>query len=140
MDVNKSLEIEILSPEGLIYKGSASEVVIPTLEGEIGVLPGHIPLIAEVSEGEITVTPGSKAVAFAVIGGFLEVLENKVSVLADYAVRSDEIESLKAEEARRRAETLLKEKHGRREFAYLERDLRKSLMELKISQKYRKKR
>ena len=140
MDVNKSLEIEILSPEGLIYKGSASEVVIPTLEGEIGVLPGHIPLIAEVSEGEITVNPGSKAVAFAVIGGFLEVLENKVSVLADYAVRSDEIESLKAEEARRRAETLLKEKHGRREFAYLERDLRKSLMELKISQKYRKKR
>lgn len=138
MDAIRSLAIEILSPEGLIYKDSAAEIVIPTVEGEIGVLPGHIPLIAEISEGEIIVNPGAGALSFAVIGGFLEVLNDKVSVLADYAVRSEEIESLKAEEARKRAEALLKEKHGRREFAYLERDLKKSIMELKISRSRRK--
>jgi len=138
VDAIRSLAIEILSPEGLIYKDSAAEIVIPTVEGEIGVLPGHIPLIAEISEGEIIVNPGAGALSFAVIGGFLEVLNDKVSVLADYAVRSEEIESLKAEEARKRAEALLKEKHGRREFAYLERDLKKSIMELKISSSRRK--
>jgi len=138
VDAIRSLAIEILSPEGLIYKDSAAEIVIPTVEGEIGVLPGHIPLIAEISEGEIIVNPGAGALSFAVIGGFLEVLNDKVSVLADYAVRSEEIESLKAEEARKRAEALLKEKHGRREFAYLERDLKKSIMELKISRSRRK--
>ncbi len=140
MDANKVLNIEILSPEGLIYKDTAGEIMIPTVQGEIGILPGHISLIAKVSEGEIKINAGDKSVFFTVIGGFLEVLNDKVSVLADHAVRSEEIESQKAEEARNRAETLLKEKHGKREFAYLEKDLRRSIVELKISQKYKKKR
>ena len=140
MDANKVLTLEILSPEGLIYKDTAEEVMVPTVQGEIGILPGHISLIAKVSEGEIKVNSAGKSSFFTVIGGFLEVLDDKVCVLADHAVRSEEIETQKAEEARGRAEALLKEKHGKREFAYLEKDLRRSIVELKISQKYKKKR
>jgi len=137
---NSKLNLEILSPEGRIFDDAASEVIIPTVEGEIGVLPGHIPLIAQIAEGEIRVMNEGNPVNFAVAGGFLEVLENKVTILANFAIRSEEIESQKAEEARQRAEALLKEKHGKREFAYLERDLKKYLTELKISHKYKKKR
>jgi F-type H+-transporting ATPase subunit epsilon len=134
------LSLEILSPEGRVYKDSADEVIIPTVQGEIGVLPGHVALIAKLSEGEIRASSGGKAASFAVIGGFVEIRENKVSVIADYAIRSEFIESQKAEEARKRAVESLKEKTGARESANLEKDLKRAIMELKIAQKYKKKR
>ena len=115
-------------------------MVIPTAGGELGILPGHMSLIAKVAEGEIRVSSEGKTQSFTVIGGFMEVLNDSVSVLADHAVRSEEIESQKAEESRTRAEALLKEKRSGREFAHIEKDLRKAVVELKISQKYRKKR
>lgn len=139
METGKLLNLEILSPEGLVYAGAAAEIVIPTVQGEIGVLPGHIALIAKVSEGEITVKRGDKDLSFAVFGGFIEVLNDKVSILADYAARSGAIESGKAEEARERAAKMLQEKHSKREFSYLEKDMKKAIFELKMSQKFKRK-
>ena len=140
MDANKALSLEILSPEGRVYSDTASEVVIPTVQGEIGVLPGHIPLIAKVSEGEVRVKADGKTISFAVFGGLIEVLNDKVSILADYAARAEGIQSVKAEEARARAANMLKEKHSKREFSYLEKDLKRAMFELKMSQKFKKKR
>jgi len=135
------MDIEILSPEGLIFKdGSVSEVIIPTVQGEIGVLPGHIPLIAQVSEGELKVNCAKGELSFAVFGGFIEVLNDKVVILADYAQRADDIQAQRAEDARLRAASMLKEKHSKREFAYLEKDLKRAMFELKMSDKFKKKR
>jgi F-type H+-transporting ATPase subunit epsilon len=135
------MEIEILSPEGSVYKASAvQEVIIPTEQGEIGVLAGHIPLIAKVSEGELMVKSSNSSVSFAVFGGFIEVLNDKVVILAEYAAKADSIQAEKAEEAKNRATEMLKEKHSKREFAYLENDLQRSIFELKMSQKFKKKR
>ena len=110
------------------------------MQGEIGVLPGHIPLIAKVSEGEVRVKADGKTISFAVFGGLIEVLNDKVSILADYAARAEGIQSVKAEEARARAANMLKEKHSKREFSYLEKDLKRAMFELKMSQKFKKKR
>jgi F-type H+-transporting ATPase subunit epsilon len=135
------MQIEILSPEGSIFKDSGvQEVIIPTVQGEIGVLSGHIPLIAQVSEGELKVKAGEKNLSFAVFGGFIEVLNDKVVILADYAQRADDIQAQKAEEAKLKAAAMLKEKHSKREFAFLEKDLKRAMFELKMSDKFKKKR
>ncbi len=132
------LHLQITTPERVIYADDVDEIVLPTPNGEIGVLPHHIPLMSLLSAGEIRIVRGTDTVLLAVSGGFIEVQPNKVVVLADTAERAEEIDEQRAEEARKRAEALLKEKRvDEQEFVALSAQMEKELARLKVVRKRR---
>jgi F-type H+-transporting ATPase subunit epsilon len=102
------LTLEIVTPEARVYSDTIDSVVIPTTDGEIGVMPGHIPLLTQVDHGELQVTKGGATVRLAVSGGFAQIIADKVSVLAEGAIQEDKIDEHAAEAAMKRAEDALK--------------------------------
>lgn len=98
------LTLEIVTPDARIYSDTIDSVVIPTVEGEVGVLPGHIPLLTQVEHGELRVTKGAETVSLAVSGGFAEVEGDRVHVLAEYAITEEKIDEKAVEAALKRAE------------------------------------
>jgi len=105
-----ALTLEIVTPEARVYSDTIETVVIPTMDGEIGILPGHIPLLTQVAAGELRVTKGGRTEHLAVGSGFAEVYGDRVSVLAESAITEEKIDLNAVEEARKRAEVALKEK------------------------------
>ncbi|HTW96651.1 MAG TPA: ATP synthase F1 subunit epsilon [Candidatus Methylomirabilis sp.] len=108
--MEKNIKFEIVTPEKTVLKEDVVEVTVPTEEGEVTILPHHAPLVAMLKPGVLVLkkADGQVDVAFTA-GGFLEVLRNKVVVLADTAERAAEIDLAKVEEARARAEKAMKE-------------------------------
>lgn len=108
--MDKIIKFEIVTPEKTVLKEDIVEVTVPTEEGEVTILPHHSPLIATLKSGVLILkkADGGTDVAF-IAGGFLEVLRNKVVVLADTAERAENIDEVKVEEARIRAEKNMKE-------------------------------
>ena len=100
-----TLHVELVSVERLLWSGDATMVIARTTEGELGVLPGHAPLLGELAPGGIVriQQEGGEELVFAVHGGFLSVTEDGISVLAELAERSDEIDVGRAEQALERA-------------------------------------
>lgn len=133
-----TLHLEIITPEKVILKEDVDEVTIPTTQGQIAVLPNHVGLLTQIKAGEIIAKKGGKEQFLAITGGFLEVSNDKVSILADYAVRSEDIEIAKAEEAKKRAEKLMQEKTGEKDFAAIETQFQRSILELKVAQRRKK--
>jgi len=130
------LHLEIITPEKKIFSDEVDMVVIPGSEGDLGILPHHIPLFTKIKPGEMKIKRGDKEEYLAITGGFVDVTgEGKVVVLADYAVKSTEIEIAKAEEAKKKAEEAMKDKKSVQNFAVAEADLRKALLELKIAKR-----
>lgn len=103
------LTLEIVTPESKVYSDTIDTVVIPTIEGEVGILPGHIPLLTQVEDGELRVTKGGVTQFLAVSGGFAEVESDCVRVLAEHAISEDRIDEKAVEEALKRAEAQLAE-------------------------------
>lgn len=103
------LTLEIVTPEARVYSDTIDTVVIPTVEGEIGVLPGHIPLLTQVEDGELRVTKGNQTEFLVIGGGFAQVEGDRVRVLAEHAINEEKIDEKAVEEALARAETQLKE-------------------------------
>ena len=101
------LQLEIVTPEKLAYQGEVDSVQLPGSEGELGVLPHHAPLISTLGAGELRLRKGSEDEYFAIVGGFLQVLPDKVVVMAETADLASEIDLEKAQEARRQAEQAL---------------------------------
>lgn len=134
----KKLHLEIITPEKIIFTDEVDTVIIPTTLGDVGILPDHTPLFSKIIPGEIMVRKDNRQYFLAVTGGFLEVLENNVNVLAEYAVRAEDIEAVKVEEAKKRAEKLMSEKITQREFVLAQAELQKALLELKVVRKRRK--
>lgn len=131
--------LEIISPEGTIFQADVDEVSLPTASGQITVLPHHTSLFTKLSEGEVEIKKDGKSTSIVINGGFLEIKNNIVNVLSDYAIRAESIEIAKAEEKMRKAKEQMKEKEGRREFVLAEKDLKKSILELKVAQKIKHK-
>jgi F-type H+-transporting ATPase subunit epsilon len=104
------LTLEIVTPEARVYSDTVDTVVIPTMEGEIGILPGHIPLVAQVGAGELRATKGGVTQLLVVGGGFAQVTGEKVSVLADSAINEEKIDEHAVEAAMKRAADALKSK------------------------------
>jgi F-type H+-transporting ATPase subunit epsilon len=98
------LLLEIVTPEKLAYSGEVDSVQLPGSEGELGVLPHHAPLISTLGAGELRLRTGGQEESFAIVGGFLQVLPDKVVVMAETADMASEIDLEKAQEARRDAE------------------------------------
>jgi F-type H+-transporting ATPase subunit epsilon len=103
------LTLEIVTPEARVYSDTIDTVVIPTVDGEIGILPGHIPLLTQVEHGELRVTKGSTTSFLAVGGGFVQVSGDKISVLAEHAITEEKIDEKAVETARHRAEQAIKD-------------------------------
>ncbi len=131
--------LEIITPTKLILREEVEEVIVPTLDGEIAILPNHIKLLTMITNGELIVKKNSKSTSYAITGGFLEVENNIVKILADYAIRADDIELAKVQEAHERAKKLMEERRGKENFAFAESELKRSLLELKLAKKYKPK-
>jgi F-type H+-transporting ATPase subunit epsilon len=101
------LTLEIVTPEARVYSDTIDSVVIPTVEGEVGILPGHIPLLTQVEHGELRVSKGSATELLAVSGGFAEIGGDVVRVLAEHAITENKIDEKAVEEALKRAEAEL---------------------------------
>jgi F-type H+-transporting ATPase subunit epsilon len=101
------LQLDIVTPEKLAYSDEVDEVIVPGSEGELGVLPHHAPLISTLGAGELRLKKGGAEEAFAIVGGFLQVLPDRVVVMAETADMASEIDLERAQEARRQAEQAL---------------------------------
>lgn len=131
------LSLKIATPERLVFEEEELESIsIPTEQGEITVLPGHIPLVTKVSPGEIVARKKGREYSLITTNGFLNLNnDGKIFVMADYAVRSEGVEVAKVQEAKKRAEEAMREKKSEKEFIIAEAELRKTLLELKVAQK-----
>jgi len=130
------LHLEIVTPESKTFEGEVESVVLPTQEGELGVLPGHVGLLAQLEPGELVVQQGGQMLHLAVGAGFIEVCNDRVAVLTDMAIREDDIDESAAEEAMRRAEEAMRSEklHGE-EHATVQASLQKSLAQLKVKRR-----
>lgn len=132
------LTVDILTPQTKVFSGEADEVIVPTVTGELGILPNHVSLLTQIMPGELRVKTGSKIQSIAILGGYLEVNKNQVNILGDYAVRAENIELAKAEQAKIRAEKAMTEKVSQEDLATLQGELRRSILELKVARRHRK--
>jgi len=132
------LSLEIITPEKVVYRDEVNEVVVPTASGEIAILPNHINLLTQINPGELIIKKRSSNQSLAITGGFLEVNNNKVSIVANYAVKADDIEVARAQEAKKRAEKIMSEKATDNELKIAQGELIKSILELKIATKHKR--
>lgn len=129
------LTVNVLTPQAQVFSGEAEEVLVPSVNGELGILPNHASLLTQVMPGEIQVKTGSKTQSIAIMGGYIEVNNNVVNILGDFAIRAEDIEIAKVEQAKDKAEKLKKEKISQEDLASIEADLRRSILELKVARK-----
>jgi F-type H+-transporting ATPase subunit epsilon len=127
------MHLEIVTAERVVLSDDVDQINAPTKDGRIGILPRHMPLLTLLAPGELDIIKNGEVTPFAVSGGFLEVLPNRVTILADTALRADEIDEARAEEARRRAEEIIAQRRSERETAEAEAELRRAMVELKVA-------
>jgi F-type H+-transporting ATPase subunit epsilon len=102
-----ALTLEIVTPEARVYSNTVDSVVVPTLTGEIGILPGHIPLLTQVVSGELRLMKDGKENILVVGKGFAQIESDKVSILAEHAITEEKIDEQAVEQALKRAQTEL---------------------------------
>lgn len=133
-----SIRLDIVTAERVVYSDDVDLVVAPGIEGQLGILPHHAPLMTILQVGELRVKKGREEFSLAISGGFLEVRPDRVIILADAAERAEEIDIARAEEAKRRAEEQLSHHPPEVDAARTEIALRRALTRLKIVEKRRK--
>ena len=133
------LTLEIVTPDARVYSDTIDNVVIPTVEGEVGILPGHIPLLTQVEHGELRVTKGTETLLLAVSGGFAEIEGDRVHVLAEHAISEEKIDEKLVEEALKRAEAELEDaKHlDPQQYEHLQSLIRYSGVQLAVKRRRR---
>ncbi|MBA7597856.1 ATP synthase epsilon chain [subsurface metagenome] len=133
------IKFEIVTAERDVYTDDVDVVIAPGIEGQLGILPNHAPLLTMLQPGELVVRKGGEETAIFVTGGFLEVMQNRVTVLADVAERAEEIDIEKAEEAKRRAEERLRLRPTEMDLAAAEVALRRALIRIKVAERRKRK-
>jgi F-type H+-transporting ATPase subunit epsilon len=135
------LNVDIVTAERLVLsEQGVDEVVVPGIEGELAVLPMHAPLLTMIKPGVMVIKRGSDETEMAITGGFLEVREDKVTILADAAERAEEIDVSRAEEARRRAEQQLERRDSEADLVSAAAQLQKALLRLRVAERSRRRR
>lgn len=132
-----TLKLEIVTPEAKIYSEDVDMVTLPGIDGEMGIYPLHVPLMTQIAPGEITVRKGGQDHHLAVGEGFVEITGERVAIMSDMAIRAENIDETKAEEARKRAEARLSEKLNDEEAAFVNAALAHSLAQLKVKRRQR---
>ena len=130
-----TLKLEIVTPESKTYSEDVDMVTLPGVEGEMGIYPMHIPLMTQIGAGEIIVRKSGQDYFLAVGEGFVQITGDKVAVMTDMAIKAEDIDEAKAEEARKRAEARLAEKLDGEESATVQAALAHSLAQLKVKRR-----
>ncbi len=147
---SKQLKLKIITPERLVLEEMVDQVTLPTTEGEITILPEHIPLVSGLASGDIVALVNGEHIPMAVVGGFVEIKNGlpaqagkegmtEVAVLADFAEHMSELTEEKIEKAKTRAEELKKQMENKEhvDFEHFEAELERSLTRVKIADKWR---
>ena len=132
-----TIKLEIVTPEAKTYSDDVDMVTLTGIEGEMGILPQHMPLMTQLVAGEIIAKKGTETIFLAVGDGFVQVTGEKISILTDMAIRAENIDEAKAEEARQRAEARLAEKLSDEDAAMVSATLAHSLAQLKVKRRFR---
>jgi len=131
------LKLEIVTPEAKIYSEDVDMVTLPGVEGEMGIYPMHVPLLTQVAAGEVVALKGGQDFHLAVGEGFVQVTGDRVAIMTDMAIKAEDIDENKAEEARKRAEARLSEKLSDEEMASVNAALINSLAQLRVKRRGR---
>ncbi len=132
-----TLKLEIVTPDAKVYSEDVDMVTLPGVEGEMGIFPQHVPLMTQLTAGEVIARKDGQEYFLAVGEGFVEVTGERVSILTDMAIKAENIDEVKAEEARKRAEARLVEKLDDEEAALAAASLAHSLAQLKVKRRQR---
>ena len=133
-----TLKLEIVTPEAKIYSEDVEMVTLTGIDGEMGILPQHMPLMTALASGEIIARKGAENIFLAVGEGFVQVTREKVSVLTDMAIKADDIDEAKAEEARQKAEARLAQKLSDEEVLSVQATLMHALTQLHVKRRHSK--
>jgi F-type H+-transporting ATPase subunit epsilon len=135
------LTLQIITPERVVFQEDGVEsVTLPGREGELTVLPQHAPLMTELQPGPLTFRKGGEEIDVALSGGFLEVVNDKVTVLADTAERSDEIDAARAQEARERAAAQLASREEAMDMAAVMAAMNRAQARIRVVERMRRRR
>lgn len=130
-----TLKLEIVTPEAKTYSEDVEMVTLPGSEGEMGIYPNHVPLMTQIVPGEVIARKDNQSYFLAVGEGFAEITGDRVAIMTDMAIKAENIDEAKAEEARRRAEARLAEKLDDEEAAMVNAALAHSLAQLKVKRR-----
>ncbi|HTT42976.1 MAG TPA: F0F1 ATP synthase subunit epsilon [Steroidobacteraceae bacterium] len=134
-----TIQVDIVSAEGEIFSGAATSVFAPASQGDLGIYPRHAPLLTLLKAGEVRVqTPDGEQHFFFVGGGALEVQPQKVTVLADTALRARDLDEAAAVAAKQRAEEALRDRSGRISLAEAQAELARAAAQLRMLERLRK--
>ena len=131
------LRLVIVTPEGKTFDGDVEQVVMPGVEGRLGILPGHVPLLTAIQPGELDLKAGSRGDEIAVGGGFAEVTGERVTILTDMAVKPEDIDEHAVEKALESAKQALLEKKAGPEAEALMAMIQRSTAQLNLKRKRR---
>lgn len=137
-DQNRLFQLKVISPDRIFFDGEADMIEVSTTEGDMGILKGHIPLTAIVSPGMLKIKKDKEEKVAALLDGFIEILSDRVIILAEACEWPEEIDVNRAEEAKLRAERRLKGAEGEINEARAEMALRRSLTRLEVAEKVKK--
>src|SRR2546429_7574276 len=129
-----TLHVEVVTAERSLYSGEANQVIAPGIEGQLGILPKHAALLTFLAPGPLRIDLGGTEEALFVSGGFLEVSNNQVTILADTAEHAEEIDQARAEAARRRAQEHLQQATSESERAELLGALQRAAVRLRVAE------
>jgi F-type H+-transporting ATPase subunit epsilon len=132
-----TLKLEIVTPEAMTFAEDVDMVTLPGSEGEMGIYPQHVPLMTQVVAGEVIARKDGRDLFLAVGEGFVQITGERVAIMTDMAIRAENIDEAKAEEARRRAEARLAEHLEDEETATVQASLAHSLAQLKVKRRQR---
>ncbi|MBA7610286.1 ATP synthase epsilon chain [subsurface metagenome] len=132
--------LDVVTAEREVFSDDVDEVIAPGVEGQLGILPHHAPLMTTLLPGELLIKKGGEEFYLAISGGFIEARPDRIIVLADAAERVEEIDIARAEEAKRRAEEKLAEPIPGVDMARAEAALRRSLARLRVVERRRRRR
>ena len=133
-----TLKLEIVTPTAKIFSDDVNMVTLTGTVGEMGILPQHMPLMTQLVAGEIVAQKGRETIFLAVGDGFVQVTGDRVAILTDMAIRADDIDEARAEEARRRAEARLAQKITDEEAARVNAALVHAAIQLRVKRQRRK--
>lgn len=134
-----TLRLEIVTPDSRTFSDDVDMVTLPGVEGEMGVYPQHVPLMTQLVPGEIAVQKDGQNIFLAVGEGFVEITADRVAVLTDMAIRAENIDEARAEEARRKAEARLAEKITDEEAAMVTATIAHSLAQIQVKRRHHQK-
>ena len=134
--MTNTIKLEIVTPQATVYSEDVDMVTVPGIEGQMGLLPHHVRLMTQLVPGEMIVRKNGQVRFLAVGEGLIEVTSERVSIVTDMAVATENIDEAKAEEARQRAAARLREKISSAEVASVNASLARSLAQLRVKRRH----